>query len=178
MSPTILDLGCGNRKTPGAIGVDSNPRTQADVIHSLETFPYPFSDSSVDEIVMDNSLEHLDDPIRVLEELHRIGKPGALIRIYVPYFRAHWAYNDPTHKRFYSAEAFAHFDPAHAYNKLYPYSKATFTVERILFNERIKRGPLYSLVKAVANRWPTRYETHLSHFFPLDELTFHLRVLK
>ena len=178
MARTVLDLGCGNRKTPGAVGVDSNPRTQADVVHSLEKFPYPFADASADEIVMDNSLEHLDDPIRVLEELHRVGKPGALIRIYVPYFRAHWAYNDPTHKRFYSVEAFYHFDPAHPYHQLYPYSTAKFTVERVIFNERIRRGPLRSLAKWIANLWPTRYEDHLSHWLPLDELTFHLRVLK
>lgn len=178
MSRVVLDLGCGNRKTPGAIGVDSNPRTQADVIHSLEVLPYPFETSTADEIVMDNSLEHLDNPIQVLEELHRVGKPGALIVIHVPYFRAHWAYNDPTHKRFYSVETFAHFDPAHPYSKLYPYSPAQFTVESVTFNERIARGPLATIVKAVANRWPTRYEQHLSHLFPLDELTFRLRVIK
>ena len=34
-SPKILDVGCGQNKYPGAIGIDSNPRTSADVIHDL-----------------------------------------------------------------------------------------------------------------------------------------------
>lgn len=174
----VLDLGCGNRKTPGSVGVDCNPRTQADVIHSLEVFPYPFPDSHADEIVMDNSFEHLDDPIRVLEELHRVGKPGALVLLHLPYFRAHWAFNDPTHKRFYSVETFHHFDPSHPYSALYPYTTARFRVESVTFNERIRRGPIRTLAKAFANRWPQRYEDLLSHLVPLDELSVRLRVLK
>jgi hypothetical protein len=42
----ILDLGCGIRKRPGTIGLDINPRSDADVIHDLTLFPYPFDDSS------------------------------------------------------------------------------------------------------------------------------------
>jgi SAM-dependent methyltransferase len=174
----ILDIGCGMRKKPGAIGLDCNPATQADVIHSLEVFPYPFPDSEFDLVYADNSLEHLDNVIGALEEIHRITKGGATVKIIVPYFRAHWAYNDPTHKRFFSSETMYHFDPAHPYSKLYPYSKAKFAVERIVFNETIKRGPVYSIIKAIANRWPHRYESHLSHLFPLDELTFYLRTIK
>ena len=29
----ILDIGCGKHKTPGAVGMDSNPRSDADVLH-------------------------------------------------------------------------------------------------------------------------------------------------
>ncbi|MCG3770992.1 MAG: Demethylrebeccamycin-D-glucose O-methyltransferase [Nitrosomonadaceae bacterium] len=74
--PKVLDLGCGNKKRPGAIGVDFNDRTAADVIHNLNSFPYPFDDSSFDEIYLDNALEHLDDVIRVMEEVYRLCKPG------------------------------------------------------------------------------------------------------
>jgi SAM-dependent methyltransferase len=174
----ILDLGCGMRKKEGAIGLDCNPATGADVIHSLEQFPYPFKDSEFEMVYADNSIEHLDNVMGALEEIHRITKNGATVKIIVPYFRAHWAYNDPTHKKFFSAETFHHFDPEHPYSKLYPYSKAKFKVERVVFNENIKRGLVYSLIKAVANRWPQRYEWHLSHLFPLDELTFYLRTIK
>ena len=50
----ILDFGCGNRKRPGSIGIDVNPRTDADVVHDLNVFPYPFADSSFDEVYADN----------------------------------------------------------------------------------------------------------------------------
>lgn len=173
-----LDLGCGRRKRSGWTGVDSNPAVSPDVLHSLDVFPYPFKDSSVDEIVMDNCLEHLHEQLKVMEELHRISKPGALITLHVPYFRAHWAYNDQTHVRFFSVETFYHYDPAHPYSEIYPYIKAKFTVESVTFNERISRGPVRTLAKWIANRWPVRYEDCLSHLIPLDELTFRLRAIK
>jgi len=49
----ILDLGCGNKKIQGAIGIDINPLSDADVIHDLNVLPYPFNDSRV-EIIADN----------------------------------------------------------------------------------------------------------------------------
>jgi len=42
----ILDVGCGINKKAGAIGVDRNPASRADVIANLDHFPYPFRDSS------------------------------------------------------------------------------------------------------------------------------------
>jgi hypothetical protein len=68
---TILDIGCGNRKISGAIGLDRNPRSQADVIHDLDVFPYPFEDDHFEQI-------NRVDVLRTLEEIHRIGRPGPL----------------------------------------------------------------------------------------------------
>ena len=70
----ILDLGCGKKKRPGAIGVDYSDRHNADVIHDLNVFPYPFESDSIDQVFLDNVLEHLDKPMRVMEEVQRITK--------------------------------------------------------------------------------------------------------
>lgn len=178
----VLDLGCGNRKRAGAIGLDVNPKTSADVIHDLNQFPYPFSDSTFDEIYLDNVLEHLENVIKVLEELSRIAKPNATIRIDVPYFRSHWACIDPTHKHFFTARSFAYFDPEHVYHRLFPYSEAKYKVEKIVFNERIIDagiiGGIKNFMKKYANKHILGYESYLSHLLPLDELTFYLRALK
>lgn len=177
-----LDLGCGNRKREGAVGIDCNPRTCADVIHDLNVFPYPFETSSFDEIYADNTLEHLDNPIKVLEELYRISKSDALIRIDVPYFRAKWAYVDPTHKHFFTTESFSYFDHSHINNRLFPYSNAKFRVEKLAFNERITEGgilgALKRLAKMIVDRSPQKYEDYFSHLFPLGELTFYMKVIK
>lgn len=174
----VLDLGCGTRKRPGSIGIDINPLGQADVIHDLRQFPYPFENDTFDEIYADNVIEHLDDVIATMEELHRISKSGALVKVIVPYFRARWAYIDPTHKHFFTVDSFAYFDPEHIISKIYPYSSARLGQEKIVFNESVPVGLLMSLVKAVANRWPGRYERFLGHLLPLDDLSFYLRVLK
>ena len=181
-SLTILDIGCGNRKRPGSIGIDVNPDTSADIVHDLNTFPYPFDDSAFDSIYADNVIEHLDNVIGVMEEIHRISRPGGLVKVIVPYFRARWAFIDPTHKHFFTTESFSYFDPGHIHNKLFNYSKATFYVEKIVFNENIMhRGVLRWIVmpfKCIANRWPSRYEILISHLFPMDDLTFYLRTVK
>jgi len=178
----ILDVGCGNRKRPGSIGIDINPNTEADIVHNLNIFPYPFDASTFDEIYMDNVLEHLYDVLKVMEEMQRISKPNGLVKIIVPYFRAKWAYIDPTHRHFFTVDSFSYFDPAHVHNKLFNYSNATFKVEKIVFNETIRYTSiarcLVPPVKCIANRWPVGYETYLSHLFPLDDLTFYLRTIK
>ena len=174
----ILDLGCGNKKILGAIGIDINPLSDADIIHDLNNLPYPFEDSLFDEIIADNVIEHLDDVVKIMEELSRISKPGARIKIIVPYFRSKWAYIDPTHRHHFTVESFAYFDPDHIICKLYKYSEVRFKIEKVIFNERLKNGVLKSALVYIANSWPARYETYLSHLFPLDDLTFNLINLK
>jgi len=177
MKDVILDLGCGNKKRDGAIGIDFNDRTAADIIHNLNQFPYPLEDSSCGEIYIDNCIEHLDDPMRVMEEVYRICKPGGLVKIIVPYFRSPWAFIDPTHKHFFTVESFAYYDPDHVICKRYDYTLARFKTERVVFNETLETGWMKKVVAAIANRWPTRYEFYLSHLFPLDDITYYLRKL-
>ena len=43
--PRILDVGCARGKQPGAIGMDIDPRTQADLLCDWNR-SYPFADSS------------------------------------------------------------------------------------------------------------------------------------
>lgn len=177
-SPKILDLGCGTRKRPGAIGLDINPATGADIIHDLGVFPYPFTDNSFKEIYVDNVMEHLENVIKTMEELHRISKPNAMVKIIVPYFKSRWAFIDPTHRHFFTIGSFSYFDPESMISKIYPYSQARFSPQKIIFNETIKRGWFMTIIKKIANRWPDAYERMLSNFFPLDDITFYLKVIK
>ena len=104
----ILDLGCGKKKRAGSFGVDWSDRHDADVIHDLYVFPYPFEGASVDMVYIDNTLEHLDDPIAVMGELYRIVKPSGIVKVIVPYFRSVSAFTDPTHKHFFTVESFSY----------------------------------------------------------------------
>lgn len=174
----ILDLGCGNKKRPGAVGIDINPLADADIIHDLNSVPYPFEDSLFDEIIADNVIEHLDNVILIMEELYRISKAGATIKVIVPYFRSKWAYIDPTHKHHFTVDSFSYFDPEHIISKLYKYSQVRIQLKKVIFNEQLKNGFIKSIVISLANKWPVRYETYLSHLFPLDDLTFYLINMK
>ncbi len=82
----ILDVGCGWNKTPGALGIDSNPKTHADVIHDLGAIPYPFPDDEFDQIVCRHVAEHVPDVMAFVTELFRIAKPHGRITIVTPHY--------------------------------------------------------------------------------------------
>jgi predicted SAM-dependent methyltransferase len=91
-----LNLGCGRSKRKECINVDSCKDVDPDVLWDLNKFPYPFEDNSFDEILAYAILEHLEDTVAVMEELHRISRPNALLHISVPY----WAYGFITKARY------------------------------------------------------------------------------
>ncbi|MCO6509189.1 MAG: class I SAM-dependent methyltransferase [Aridibacter famidurans] len=110
-SPKILDVGCGKNKLEGAIGLDNNPRTDADVLHDLGEVPYPFDDSEFDIVVSRHVIEHLPLVIDFVEELYRITKPGGIIEIVTPHYtNPDWA-NDPTHRNLFNSYSFNSFVP-------------------------------------------------------------------
>ena len=170
----ILDLGCGNKRRPGTIGVDFSSRFEPDVIHDLNEFPYPFEGGSVDKIFLDNVLEHLENPLRVMEEIHRITKSGAEVVVVVPYFRSRWAAIDMTHKTLFTVDSFAYFDPTNEICTRYDYTDARFTIKKRVFNEEVKSNFVKEFLVKLANRFPNSYENLLSHLIPLDDITFHL----
>jgi SAM-dependent methyltransferase len=105
----LLDVGCGTNKTPGAVGLDSNPRTGADVIHDLGEVPYPFPDNEFDTIISNHAAEHVPDVMAFITELYRITKPGGRIRLLTPHYtNPDWA-NDPTHRNHFNSYSFDTF---------------------------------------------------------------------
>ena len=96
-----IDLGCGNNKRHGYIGVDGTKKTGVDIVHNLNNLPLPFDDESATDIELSQILEHVDEPLKLLSECHRIlVKDGGQIHIRVPHgscCRSTW--DNPEHKR-------------------------------------------------------------------------------
>ena len=121
MKINILDLGCGNNKYRSesskdkVIGIDHNNDVQADVVQNLNEFPYPFSDNEFDMVICTHILEHLDDTIKVMEELWRIAKSNAVIKINTPNFAHITSFSDPTHKHHFTYHSFDYFDKSTYY---------------------------------------------------------------
>ena len=179
----LLDLGCGKSKRSGAIGVDIIESEVVDVVHDLNEYPYPFADNEFNDILFEESIEHLNDIVKTMEEIYRISASGAKVTIRVPYFRSHYAI-DPTHKQLFVSHSFFYFDPTHSFHKKYRYSNAAFfKVDRVIFDEQFKyRSPLrvllFSIPRWFANNWPMKYEEYLAPYFPLHSLTFYLTAIK
>ncbi len=104
-----LDIGCGDKKRAGTHGVDRAAIPGVDTVHDLNAFPYPFADNSCDEIWMTDVLEHLNDTLGVMEEIHRILQPGGIVHVKVVHWSHHHAYADPTHVRFFGQEMWDFF---------------------------------------------------------------------
>jgi len=131
-------FGCGKHKIHGYFGVDKVPMDSVDVVHDMNVYPYPFRDNSVDEVLLINILEHLPDTIKVMEEIWRICRNGASVKIVVPYYNSLGACNDPTHVRFFTEYTFDYFthDNATYLSSYNYYSIARFKIISITPDQR------------------------------------------
>ena len=122
MKKVILNLGCGKTRIPDSIGVDGvKIEGCVDVVHDLNVVPYPFEDNYADEIHMYHVLEHLDNPVEKLEEIHRLLKPGGVLYLRVPHFSSMGAFTDITHKRpfgYWSFDCFKKDHDQHFYTQV------------------------------------------------------------
>lgn len=88
-----LDLGCGYVKPAGTIGIDDlsgeaaqipNGDNAPDILMDLNTGALPFPDGSCDEVRSSHFLEHSNIG-HILEESHRVLRPGGTFMFAVPY---------------------------------------------------------------------------------------------
>ena len=107
----VLDVGCGVNKLPGSIGIDSNPRTRADVLCDLDRVPYPFRDDSFDRVQAVHVIEHVASVIATVEELHRLTVAGGTIYIVTPHYTDFSSFCDPTHRWHLNSFSFRYFGP-------------------------------------------------------------------
>jgi SAM-dependent methyltransferase len=170
---TTLNLGSGRRYDPAAVNLDVTSATDPDVVHDLNQFPWPFPDNRFDHVEMRDVLEHLDDTVRVLEEIHRVCRPGATVLIIVPHFSSNGAFADPTHKRFFAAGTFQYFT-AHHPNNFYTPVRFHIAESRIVFRPTL----LNKLIWRLANRFPDAYENGWAWRFPAWFLSVLLRIEK
>jgi len=101
-----LNIGCDFDYRKDWVNLD-NYGGRADVVHDLNVFPYPFKDDSFEYIHASHILEHLEDVPKVMRELWRISKDGAIIEIKVPYYNNYNAFRDLTHIRFFTWDSFS-----------------------------------------------------------------------
>lgn len=104
-----LNLGSSDRVLPGFLNLDIQPVAGVDIVCDLNE-GIPLNDNTVTEIYTAHTLEHLNDTVHIMEEIYRVCKNGAVVKIKVPYFKSIGAFKDPTHKRFFTEETFTYFD--------------------------------------------------------------------
>ncbi|MDD5460857.1 MAG: methyltransferase domain-containing protein [Methylococcales bacterium] len=133
-----LNLGCGkdikvNENNICWTNVDILPSDGVDIDIDLNKSAWPLEDNKYDLILFKDILEHLDNVVPTMEELHRIAKPNCLIKIAVPYYASKVVYTDPTHRRGFTKHSFDYFAEGRKYSSYNFYTKARFDIQNTRF---------------------------------------------
>ena len=177
----VLNLGCGTAKRnfPEAaqsseiIGVDISRNSEADILHDLDVVPWPFDPDSFDLIIMQDIIEHLEDVPATMNEVWRIARHGCIVRIRTPHYASYYAYNDPTHKRFFGLYAFDRF-LFESPNDLYATGRFLLVRRSILFPKLWR----ITGVCLLANKFPKRWEQLFAFIFRPENLEFKFKAIK
>jgi SAM-dependent methyltransferase len=144
----------------------------ANIVFDLNKFPYPIKDNVYDEIYVSHVLEHLDNPINVLNELHRILSDNGILIICVPHYAGNSAWADITHKRSFGYGTLIQLKNE-KYCRLY-YLPVFYDVKaRMIF---WKRGYYFwnFIIEPLANIVPVWFEHSFSNIFPPFEIRYEL----
>lgn len=167
-----LDLGCGLARHPDAIGIDHDPLVAPDLVHDLDSYPFPLPTGHFRSIICQDILEHIQDIGAFLREVHRIAAPGAIVRIRTPHFSSWYAYNDPTHRHVLGYFALDRFTDQAGQTRHVPLFR--YRTRRILFS----RLPRLAGISILANAFPARYEQLFAFVFPAENLQIELEAIK
>ncbi len=108
-TPRALDVGCGRNKRPGALGIDRNPDTAADVRADIDRGGLPFRDDAFDACYLIHVIEHVADAVATLEEAHRVTRAGGAVIVETPHYTDFSSFCDPTHRRHLNSFSFRCF---------------------------------------------------------------------
>ena len=162
----ILDLGCGPKsKKAGSIGLDKRPAPHVDVVHDLNAYPYPFPDNEFAWIEMSHIIEHIDRPLNLMNEVYRIAKHGATVRIITPHYSSQLSYGDLEH--------FHHFGYI-TFLTLQNTGLFKLVKHKIWFTDLYKALG----ISVLANWFPRRWEKYFAFIFPAFYVEVFLTVIK
>lgn len=72
-------------------------------------------------MLLSHVLEHVNDSLGLMQELHRIAKPGCVAVVRCPYGSSDDADEDPTHRRRYYVGSFGYFSQPYYWRADYGY---------------------------------------------------------
>lgn len=166
-----INLGCGDKRVPGFVGVDRHRTAAVELVCDVER-SLPFRDSTIEAIHLDNLIEHVLDITALLRELVRVGRSGARITIVTPHFSSLASWMDPTHLHHLSYGSMGHYE--------HEYLRADLPGRIRVANRRLSfgGGVLGVLGRLFFTLSPDLYERKLAFVFRASTLRFELEVLK
>ena len=110
-----INLGCGRIHFDDFVNIDIVQYVDGasfncvDVVMNVEKEKLPYKDGTIEQIVVNNFLEHVDDLRFVLNECHRVISDTGWLHGCVPVAMTKFDLRDPTHRRHFVKETFDYF---------------------------------------------------------------------
>ena len=124
--PRKLNMGCGTAAKKGYVNLDKEKLKGVDVVHDHDKYPWPFPNDYFEEVYGQDVIEHVKDLFKAMDEIRRICKNGAIVRLIVPYWHSSAAFY-PNHNYFFNVDSMKAFtEPDRSYDNHYG-----FKVEKI-----------------------------------------------
>ncbi len=169
-----LNLGCGKDIKQGYVNIDKVFLEGVNIICDIEELP--FKNNVFDKILCKHVLEHINNLIDIMTEIHRVLKEEGIVRIEVPHCSCILAYSDPTHKTFFSYTTMEYFETMRKFNW---YSKVKFQIVSRRFQFSGGRMKFLSFfIDPVINLFPNLYERLFMWLLPCENIFFVLRAKK
>jgi SAM-dependent methyltransferase len=171
----VLHIGCGGSKIKGATGIDILALPGIDIVHDLDSYPWPVDERVYDVVYAHSVVEHISDIVALIEEIWRVLKPGGRLVIVAPYFRSVDAFTDPTHTHFFTSRSLDYFTDEPSTLARYVYSPKRFHKTGFWFGwPHNPRNPIRRFFK----RWMTNhqklYDQYLSLLYPVSIVVWEL----
>ena len=171
----ILDIGCGRKKVEGAIGLDHAALPGVDIVCNLNE-ALPLDDNTFDIVIANQVLEHVENIIGLVYEVHRVLKPGGLFIAHCPYFRSSWAWIDPTHIRGFSVNSLDYFSENTWIYEQYRFKEYGFQSIQVYLDRQEKPSMLRNMLSNACLKNPFKYEnSFLSSLYPFEEISYILK---
>lgn len=186
--PLRIDLGSGIRPRAGFYGLDQLDAQGVDIVADLNQPLVLLPDNCAEHVFSSHSLEHVERLLPLMDEIHRIMRPGGLLEVVAPHFSNPYYYSDPTHVRFFGLYTMSYFVdmdkqpgahkvPAFPGRTRFEMESVTLSFYRFNLWDRL----FVPFLRYFANRTARSqhfYELRLCWLFPAAEVRYKMRASK
>ena len=175
-----LHLGCGRDYREGFTNIDINKNVKTDKVVDIEN-GLPFKDDTFNYIYSRHVLEHIHpEKLKfVMDEIHRVCKKEAIIEIHLPHFSCGKTYMSYDHLIPVSYFTFdcKEFDGFKILKRRLNFmrSELPYTGNRELNKLSKIINPIFSFFP---NKAPFIYERLFCWIYPMEEISFKMKVIK
>ena len=171
-----LQLGCGRMPLEGFINVDRIKLPGVNLVADLEK-KLPFGENEFDLVYARHTIEHIQNLLQLMQELHRITKPSGRIELEVPHPSNILTFRDPTHIHFFTLHSFDYYIQGYDFDF---YSEVRFQLltKRVQFTGgRFKFLNFLSWLVNLSSLTQDLWE-RFCWLLPMENLFFSLRPVK